>query len=75
MEQQELGSCPFEYTTISGSAMKSIYFLAAPHDLLVEVHVRGVHGRQVRLAVLQKEVVELLLGLHLGAQLVDVDRL
>ena len=46
-----------------------------PDDLLEEVHVSGVHGRQVRLAVLQQEVVELLLGLHLRAQLVDVDRL
>ncbi len=55
--------------------MKSTYLLGTPHDLLEEVHVGGVHGWQVRLAVLQQEVVELLLGLHLGAQLVDVDRL
>jgi hypothetical protein len=55
--------------------MKSTYLLAAPHDLLEEVHVRSVHGWQVRLAVLQQENVELLLGLHLRAQLVDVDRL
>jgi hypothetical protein len=54
---------------------RNSYLLGPPHDLLEEVHVRGVHGRQVRLAVLQQEVVELLLGLHLGAQLVDVDRL
>jgi len=53
--------------------LKSTYLLGTPHDLLEEVHVGGVHGRQVRLAVLQQEVVELLLGLH--AQLVDVDRL
>ena len=54
---------------------KNSYLLGTPHDLLEEVHVGGVHGRQVRLAVLQQEVVELLLGLHLCAQLVDVDRL
>ena len=55
--------------------MKSTYLLGTPHDLLEEVHVRGVHGRQVHLTVLQQEVVKLLLGLHLCAQLVDVDRL
>ena len=60
---------------MSGSVMKRIYLIAAPHDLLEEVPGRGVHGRQVRMAVLQQEVVELLLGLHLRAQLVDVDRL
>ena len=60
---------------MSGSVMKSTYLLGTPHDLLEEVHVGGVHGRQVRLAVLQQDVVELLLGLHLRAQLVDVDRL
>ena len=54
---------------------RNSYFLGPSHDLLEEVHVGGVHGRQVRLAVLQQEVVELLLGLHLRAQLVDVDRL
>jgi hypothetical protein len=32
-------------------------------------------GGRVGLAVLQQEVIELLLGLHLRAQLVDVDRL
>ena len=60
---------------MSELVLKSNYLLAAPHDLLEEIHVRGVHGRQVRLAVLQQEVVELLLGLHLRAQQVDVDRL
>jgi hypothetical protein len=55
--------------------MKSTYLLGPSHDLLEEVHVGGVHGRQIRLAVLQKEIVQLLLGLHLRAQLVDVDRL
>ena len=58
-----------------GTVMKNTYLLGTPHDLLEEVHVGCVHGRQVRLAVLQQEVVELLLGLHLRAQLVDVDRL
>ena len=48
------------------------YLLGTPHDLLEEVHVRGVHGRQVGLAVLQQEVVELLLGLHLRAELIHV---
>ena len=55
--------------------MKSTYLLGPAHDLLEEVHIRGIHGQQVRLAVLQQEVVQLLLGLHLRAQLVDVDRL
>ena len=55
--------------------MKSTYLLGTPHDLLEEVHVGGVHGRQVRLAVLQQEVVELLLGLHLRAELVHVHSL
>ena len=54
---------------------RNSYLISTEHDLLEEVHVGGVHGRQVRLAVLQQEVVELLLGLHLRAQLVDVDRL
>ena len=60
---------------MSELVLKSAYLLAAPHDLLEEVHVRGVHGRQVRLTILQQEVVQLLLGLHLRAQLVDVHRL
>ena len=60
---------------MSELVMKSTYLLAAPHDLLEEVHVRGVHGWQVRLAILQEEVVELLLGLHLRVQLVHVHAL
>ncbi len=55
--------------------MKSTYLLASSHDLLDEVHVFGVLGRPVRLAVLQQEVVELLLGLHLCVQLVHVHAL
>ena len=54
---------------------RNSYLLGTPHDLLEKVHVGGVHGREVRLAVLQQEIVQLLLGLHLRAQLVDVDRL
>ena len=54
---------------------RNSYLLGTPHDLLEEVHIRGVHGRQVRLAVLQQEVVEHLLGFPLRAHLVDVDRL
>ncbi|MFN9959397.1 MAG: hypothetical protein ACK55I_40425, partial [bacterium] len=57
---------------MSESVMKCAYLLAAPHDLLEEVHVCGVHVRQVRLAVLQQEVVELLLGLNFCVQLVYV---
>ena len=49
------------------------YIFVAPHDLLEEVYVGGAKGRQVRLPVAEQEVVELLLRLHLGAQLVDVD--
>ena len=30
-----------------------------------------MHWRQVRLAVLKEEVVEFLLGLHLGAELIN----
>ena len=55
--------------------MKTIYLLAFSYDLLEKVHVVGVHGRPVRLAVLQQEVVELLLGLHLRVQLVHVHAL
>ncbi len=55
--------------------MKSTYLLASSHDLLEEEHVVCVHGRPVRLAVLQQEVVELLLGLHLRVQLVHVHAL
>ncbi len=54
------------------SVMRSTYLLAASHDLLEEVHVPGVNGRQERLAVLHQEVVELLFGLHLRVQLVHV---
>ena len=54
---------------------RNSYLLGNPHDLLDEVHVGGLHGRQVRLAVLQQEVVELLLGLHLRVQLVHVHAL
>ena len=60
---------------MSELVLKSTYLLAAPHNLLEEVHVHGVHGRQVRLAVLQQEVVELILGLHLRVQLVHVHAL
>ena len=52
---------------------RNSYLLGTPHDLPEEVNVGGVHGRQVRLAVLQQEVVELLRGLHLRTQLVDAD--
>jgi len=41
--------------------------------LLEEIHISAIHGGQIGLAVLEQEVVELLLGLHLGAELVDVD--
>ena len=51
------------------------YLLLALDHLLQEVHVGRVYGRQVGLAVLQQEVVELPLALHLGAELVDVDGL
>jgi hypothetical protein len=50
---------------------KSSYVFTAIYDLLQKIHVRRGEGRQVRLAVLQKEVIELLLRLHLGAELVD----
>jgi hypothetical protein len=55
--------------------MKITYLLESSHDLLEEVHVRGVHERQVRLEVLKQEVVELLLGLHLRVELVHVHAL
>ena len=60
---------------MSESVINRTYLLDSSHDLLEEVHVRGVHGRQVRLAVLQQEFVELLLGLHLRVQLVHVHAL
>ncbi len=48
------------------------YLLLPPHYLLQEVHIGCVHGGQVGLAVLQEEVIQLLLGLHLGRQLINV---
>ena len=49
------------------------YVFIAINDLLEEVHVGGAQRRQVRLAVAEQEVVELLLLLHLRAEFVDVD--
>ena len=48
------------------------YIFVAVEHLLEEVDVGGAQGRQVGLAVLEQEVVELLLGLHLGAELVHI---
>ncbi len=55
--------------------MKCAYLIDSSHNLLEEVHVRDIHGRQVRLVFLQQEVVVLLLGLHLRVQLVHVHAL
>ena len=52
--------------------MKYTYLFSTSHDLFEEVHIGGVHRWQVGLAVLQQEVVELLLGLHLRAELIHI---
>jgi len=49
------------------------YLLFRLHDLLEEVDVGGMHRWQVGLAVLKQEVVQLLLGLHLGTELVNAE--
>ena len=49
------------------------YIFVAPHDLLEKVNISGAQGWQVRLPIAEQEVVELLLRLHLGAQVVHVD--
>jgi hypothetical protein len=55
--------------------IKFQYLFDSSHDLFEEVPIDGVHRWQVGLAVLQQEVVELLLGLHLRAELVHVHSL
>ena len=47
------------------------YVFIAINDLLEEVHVGGGERRQVGLPILEQEVVQLLLGFHLGPELVD----
>ena len=47
------------------------YVFIAIDNLLEEVHVGGGEWRQVGLPILEQEVVQLLLGFHLGPQLVD----
>ena len=47
------------------------YIFIPIDDLLEEVHVGGGERRQVGLPILEQEVVQLLLGFHLGPQLVD----
>jgi len=47
------------------------YVFIAINDLLEEVDVGGGERRQVGLPILEQEVVQLLLGFHLGPELVD----
>ena len=46
------------------------YLFFSFHDLFEKIDIGGMHWRQVGLAVLQEKVVQLLLGLHLGAELI-----
>jgi len=46
------------------------YLFFSFHDLFEEIDIRRMHWRQLCLAVLKEKVVELLLGLHLGAELI-----
>jgi hypothetical protein len=49
------------------------YILVAVYKLLEEVDIHRLKRGKVDLAIAEQEVVELLLGFHLGAEFVDVD--
>ena len=72
MAQLQRGFYLCECTKRSKLMNLCAHFFRASHDLLEKIDVSGVHWRQICLAILKKEVVELLFGLHLRAQLIDI---
>ena len=63
------------YYTKQLAEAERTYFLGTPHYSLEEVNVGTVQWREVGLAVIDQEVVELLLALQLAGHLVDIDPL
>ncbi len=69
MGQRQLTLYLFEYTKFVSDELYLVEYLFFPsHYLLKEVHVGRCHWREVGLAILEQEIVELLLALHFAAQ-------
>jgi hypothetical protein len=66
---------PFDVLIIDNFLIVKSYLLVSPHYLLEEVHISGVQGWQVGLAVLEQEIEQLFLRLHLRADLVHIQAL